>query len=195
MSAGCTVQCRGCWWRHCSTWQASACPCAWSGPPGGSTISYHETGLPGGSRGEKSYLILSYLILSYLILSYLILSYLILSYLILSLGFSASFLTLFCILTKILKSTIHFGFILLILVAFWQLKAENWEPGGYKEMSSIWPIAPSYMSPNAGGGRGLRCLSQWVQLCTWSPNKLWRLNYIFNLCWEPNTARSIASNS
>jgi hypothetical protein len=25
-------------------------------------------------------------------------------------------------------------------------------------------------------------LSQWVQLCTWSPNKLWRSNYIFNLC-------------
>jgi hypothetical protein len=33
-----------------------------------------------------------------------------------------------------------------------------------------WPIAPSYMSPNAGGG-GLQGLNQWVQLCTWSPNK------------------------
>ncbi len=31
-----------------------------------------------------------------------------------------------------------------------------------------WPLAPSYMS-------------QWVQLCTWSPNKLWRSNSIFNL--------------
>jgi len=29
-----------------------------------------------------------------------------------------------------------------------------------------WPIAPSYMSPNAGGGRELRGLSQWVQLYT-----------------------------
>ncbi len=45
-----------------------------------------------------------------------------------------------------------------------------------------WPIAPSYMSPNAGEGGGeLRSLSQWVQLCTWSPNKLWRSNSIFNL--------------
>ncbi len=33
-------------------------------------------------------------------------------------------------------------------------------------------IAPSW---------GLRGLSQWVQLCTWSPNKLWRSNSIFNL--------------
>ncbi len=38
-----------------------------------------------------------------------------------------------------------------------------------------WPIAPSYTSPNGGGkGRGgrLQGLSQWVQLCTLSPNKL-----------------------
>ncbi len=39
-----------------------------------------------------------------------------------------------------------------------------------------WPIAPSYMSPNAGEWRGL---SQWIQLCTWSPNKQWRSNSIF----------------
>jgi len=26
----------------------------------------------------------------------------------------------------------------------------------------------------------LRGLSQWVQLCTWSPNKLWRSNFKFN---------------
>ncbi len=50
-----------------------------------------------------------------------------------------------------------------------------------------WPIAPSYMSPNAGGG-GLRGLSQWVQLCTWSPNKLWRSNSIFNQCHYSTTA-------
>ncbi len=32
------------------------------------------------------------------------------------------------------------------------------------------------------GEGGLRGLSQWVQLCsTWSPNKLWRSNSIFNL--------------
>ncbi len=29
-----------------------------------------------------------------------------------------------------------------------------------------WPIVPSYMSPNAGGGGELRCLSLWVQLHT-----------------------------
>ncbi len=29
-----------------------------------------------------------------------------------------------------------------------------------------WPIAPSYMSPNEGGGRGLQGLSQWEQLYT-----------------------------
>ncbi len=34
----------------------------------------------------------------------------------------------------------------------------------------------------ARGGVVLRGLSQWVQLCTWSPNKLWRSNSIFNLC-------------
>ncbi len=39
-----------------------------------------------------------------------------------------------------------------------------------------------YMSPNAGGGE-LRGLSQWVQRCTWSPNKLWRSNSIFCLWW------------
>ncbi len=31
------------------------------------------------------------------------------------------------------------------------------------------------------GGRGLWGLSQWVQLYTWSPHKLWRSNSIFNL--------------
>jgi hypothetical protein len=38
------------------------------------------------------------------------------------------------------------------------------------------------MSPNAGGGRGLRGLSQWGQLYTWSPNKRGRYNSTFNLC-------------
>ncbi len=53
---------------------------------------------------------------------------------------------------------------------------------GHKEMLSIlgWPIAPSYMSPNAGWG--LRGLSQWVQLWRWSPNKLYRSNSMFTLC-------------
>ncbi len=45
------------------------------------------------------------------------------------------------------------------------------------------PIAPSLYEPKCGGGEscGLRGLSQWVQLWTWSPNKLWRSNSIFNL--------------
>ncbi len=32
-----------------------------------------------------------------------------------------------------------------------------------------------------GGGGCLRGLSQWVQLCTWRPNKLWRTNSVLNL--------------
>jgi hypothetical protein len=40
-----------------------------------------------------------------------------------------------------------------------------------------WPKAPSYMSPTARDGAcGLRGLGQWVQLCTWSPNEIWRSN-------------------
>ncbi len=34
--------------------------------------------------------------------------------------------------------------------------------------------------PKCGGG-GSRGLSHWVQLCTWSPKKLWRSNSIFSL--------------
>jgi hypothetical protein len=40
---------------------------------------------------------------------------------------------------------------------------------GYKEMTSILAdqyIAPSYRSPNAGGGGEFQGLSQWVQLYT-----------------------------
>jgi len=31
---------------------------------------------------------------------------------------------------------------------------------------------------------GMRCLSQWVQLYPWSPNKLWRSNSMVNLCHD-----------
>ncbi len=48
-----------------------------------------------------------------------------------------------------------------------------------------WPIAPLYVQctciwaqMRGGGGGGLRGLSQWVQLCIWSPNKLRRSNSI-----------------
>ncbi len=50
-------------------------------------------------------------------------------------------------------------------------------------LSWVTNSALSYMSPNAGGGGELRGLSQWVQLCAWSPNELWRSNSIFNL-WQ-----------
>jgi hypothetical protein len=55
-----------------------------------------------------------------------------------------------------------------------------------------WLRAHSYMSLNAGVGgelRGHSHLSQWVQLCTWSPTKLWRSNSIFNLCLIPGNWR------
>jgi hypothetical protein len=47
------------------------------------------------------------------------------------------------------------------------------------------------MSPNAGGGGGVRGLSQWVQLCTWSPNKLWRSNSMQYLTYGPDSAVSV----
>ncbi len=74
------------------------------------------------------------------------------------------------------------------LVSFFQLNfsASNMQTmrsGGSQEMSSTylgWPIAPPVYEPKCGG-RGLRGLSQWVQLCTWSINKLWRSYFIVNL--------------
>jgi hypothetical protein len=39
-----------------------------------------------------------------------------------------------------------------------------------------------YLFTNACYQGGVRGLSLWVQLCTWSPNKLLRSNSIFNLC-------------
>jgi hypothetical protein len=42
----------------------------------------------------------------------------------------------------------------------------------------------SHMSPIAGRGRRLLWgLSQWVQLWTWIPNKVWISSSIFNLCY------------
>ncbi len=44
---------------------------------------------------------------------------------------------------------------------------------------SVWfPLSLKHWSPL------LRGLCQWVQLCTWSPNKLWRSNSILNLWCE-----------
>ncbi len=52
-----------------------------------------------------------------------------------------------------------------------------------------WPIAPSYIESKCGGRGGLRGLSVWVQLCTWSLNKLKRSNSIFNLWCQPSSIR------
>jgi hypothetical protein len=57
-------------------------------------------------------------------------------------------------------------------------KKQKWRDQGESHRDVVylgWSKAPSYMSPNAGlgGWEELRGLSQWAQLCTWSP-KLWR---------------------
>ncbi len=58
-----------------------------------------------------------------------------------------------------------------------------------------WPIVPSYMSPNAGGGvSGSQRMSTAVHMFTWSPNKLWRSNSIFNLC-PPSNVQQLIANS
>ncbi len=56
------------------------------------------------------------------------------------------------------------------------------DPGGYKEMSSIFfflLIATTYMSSNARGGGGVAG-SQPLYSCTQEPKKIWRSNSIFN---------------
>ncbi len=57
------------------------------------------------------------------------------------------------------------------------------EPGGYKEMSSILgsPIAPSYMSSNAGGGRGVLGSQPMSTTVQRNPDKLTLEISIFNL--------------
>ncbi len=39
------------------------------------------------------------------------------------------------------------------------------------------------VSQMGGGGLRVAGLSEWVQLCTWGPNKLWTSNSIVNLCF------------
>ncbi len=48
-------------------------------------------------------------------------------------------------------------------------------------MSSISWLTNSALVYEPNAGAGLWGLSQWAQLCAWSPNKLWRSNSIFNL--------------
>ncbi len=66
---------------------------------------------------------------------------------------------------------------------------------GVKDVCYLsWPIAPSYRSPNAGGGGELRGLSQWVQLYTVTRVQiifgyLTPYTYAFNtLCLRPSRA-------
>ncbi len=66
-----------------------------------------------------------------------------------------------------------------------QIKYVQWAYGTYNLGANviIWMQMPwqLYAYSWVGEGGGLRGLSQWVQLCTWSPNKLWRSNSIYNL--------------
>ncbi len=55
-----------------------------------------------------------------------------------------------------------------------------------------WPIAPS-PEPKCWAGGGGRGLSQWVQLCTRSPSKLWRPYSIFSLWFNPIQQKSVAN--
>ncbi len=56
--------------------------------------------------------------------------------------------------------------------------------GGHKEICRLSWLTNSALvyEPKCGGGGGLRGLSRWEQLCTSSPNKLRRTNFIFNQC-------------
>ncbi len=60
----------------------------------------------------------------------------------------------------------------------------NPSPGGYKEMSSIFADHSALVYRISMAVGGLQGLSQWVCISahhvTWSPNKLWRSNSIFN---------------
>ncbi len=69
---------------------------------------------------------------------------------------------------------LHFCFMQLRLCPFFCFHTA----GDQKDMSSI---LADQLRPNAGGWGGMRGLNQWVQLCTWSTNKLLRSNSIFNL--------------
>ncbi len=77
----------------------------------------------------------------------------------------------------------------------WLLKSHkpfSWVKGSERDVVYLsWPIAPSYMSPNAGGGEDPANEYSCV-VCTWSPKKLWRSNSIFNLCLEYRTERKLA---
>ncbi len=63
--------------------------------------------------------------------------------------------------------------------------------GLHKDVDYLcWPIAPSYMSPNARGGGGVACSQPMSTAVHRSPNKLWRSNSMFNL-WPISSPHSV----
>ncbi len=71
-----------------------------------------------------------------------------------------------------------------VCTVYWRRKiSDSVIPGARGSQRNVvclgWPIAPSYMSPNAG--RGVAGVAAKVQLCKWSLTKLWRFNSILNL--------------
>ncbi len=77
--------------------------------------------------------------------------------------------------------------------SIWLLNKSHTVRGSQRDVVYLgWPNVLVH-EPKCRGGGGLRGLSQWVQLCTWSPNKLWRSNSIFNLCTQYSAMRCDAS--
>jgi hypothetical protein len=76
-----------------------------------------------------------------------------------------------CMGAKAGFSSVKDLWIRLLNTSRWQSTEFVTVPGGsLRDVVNLgWPIAPSYMRPNAGGGKGgFACLSQWARLCTWS---------------------------
>ncbi len=65
-------------------------------------------------------------------------------------------------------------------VSSWKLFKASCQ-GVTKRCRPSWLTNSALLYEPKCGGWGLLGLSQWVQLCTWSPNKLWRSNSMFNL--------------
>ncbi len=85
---------------------------------------------------------------------------------------------LLCRINKLRKKKLIFDCRLCRIVAIKLTTRPSWDRGDFcrprGSQRYVVYLGPSYMSPNARGeGGGERGLSQWVQLCIWSPNELW----------------------
>ncbi len=70
----------------------------------------------------------------------------------------------------------------------WSAYAIRFHQRVTKRCRLSWLTNSAFVYETRYGGRGVvGCLSQWVQLCTWSPNKCCRSNSIFNP-WASHTA-------